>query len=50
MGEVCGLDIDPPRRRLRTAMFHQVEPRDRPRMVTIVRDFDPHVVVHAIAV
>jgi UDP-glucose 4-epimerase len=46
VGEVSGLDIDPPRRRLRSATFHRVEPKDRRRMVTIVKDFDPHVVVH----
>jgi UDP-glucose 4-epimerase len=46
-GEITGLDIDPPRRRLRSATFHRVEPRDRRKMVRIVRDFDPHVVVHA---
>ena len=45
-GEITGLDIDPPRRRLRSATFHRVEPRDRRKMVRIVRDFDPHVVVH----
>ncbi len=46
VGEVSGLDIDPPRRRLRSAAFHRIEPKDRRKMVEIVRDFDPHVVVH----
>jgi UDP-glucose 4-epimerase len=46
VGELVGLDIDPPRRRLRRATFHRVEPMDRRRTATIVRDFDPHVVVH----
>jgi UDP-glucose 4-epimerase len=46
VGELAGLDIDPPRRRLRRATFHRVEPMDRRRIVTIVRDFDPHVVLH----
>jgi UDP-glucose 4-epimerase len=46
VGAVTGLDIDPPRRRLRSATFHRVEPRDRRKMAGLVRDFDPHVVVH----
>jgi UDP-glucose 4-epimerase len=46
VGAVSGLDIDPPRRRLRSATFHRVEPLDRRKMVGLVRDFDPHVVVH----
>jgi UDP-glucose 4-epimerase len=43
---VCGLDIDPPRRRLRSAEFHRIEPRDRRRTESLVTDFDPHVVLH----
>ena len=46
VGEITGLDIDPPRRRLRRATFHRVEPKDRRKMVSIVREFDPQVVVH----
>ena len=32
---VClgGIDVDPPRRRLRTAQFHRIEPSDRERIV-----------------
>jgi UDP-glucose 4-epimerase len=44
--EICGFDIDPPRRRLRRAEFHRLEPRDRRRTVALVQDFDPHVVLH----
>jgi UDP-glucose 4-epimerase len=44
--ELVGLDIDPPRRRLRRAEFHRVEPHDRRKIVSVVRDADPEVVVH----
>ena len=43
---VLGLDIDPPRRRLRRAEFHRVDPRERRRVVGLVRDFEPTAVVH----
>ena len=46
VAEVCGIDLDPPRRRLRRADFHRVDPRLRHRTVEIVRDFAPTVVVH----
>ena len=46
VSEITGLDIDPPRRRLRRATFHRVEPKDRRKMVSLVREFDPQVVVH----
>ena len=41
-----GIDVDPPRRRLRRAVFHRIEPRDRARVVDVVTAFDPHVVIH----
>ena len=44
--EIVGLDVDPPRRRLRRAEFHRINPRDRTRSVAFVRAFDPDVVVH----
>jgi UDP-glucose 4-epimerase len=44
--EIAGLDVDPPRRRLRRAEFHRINPRDRTRSVAFVRAFDPDVVVH----
>ena len=46
VAELTGLDIDPPRRRLRSATFHRVEPLDRRKIVGLVKGFDPHVVVH----
>lgn len=44
--EVCGIDIDPPRRRLYRADFHRVDPRLRHRAVEVIGDFEPEVVVH----
>jgi UDP-glucose 4-epimerase len=44
--DVLGVDIDPPRRRLHRAEFRRVDPRDRRKLVRIVRDFAPTAVVH----
>jgi UDP-glucose 4-epimerase len=44
--DILGVDIDPPRRRLHRAEFHRVDPRDRRKLVRIVRDFEPTAVVH----
>lgn len=46
VGDIEGIDVDPPRRRLRRAGFHRVEPGDRRRTVGLVRQFDPEVIVH----
>ncbi|MCB0988621.1 MAG: NAD-dependent epimerase/dehydratase family protein [Microthrixaceae bacterium] len=43
---ICGLDGWPPRRRIHRVAFHRVDPADRRKAVTIVRDFDPEVIVH----
>ena len=43
---VLGIDTDPPRRRLRRAEFHLVDPLARRRFADVVREFDPTVVVH----
>jgi UDP-glucose 4-epimerase len=43
---VLGVDIDPPRRRMHRAEFRRVDPRDRRKLVRIVRDFAPTAVVH----
>jgi UDP-glucose 4-epimerase len=45
-GEVVGVDFVPPRRRLRRAVFHRIDPRDRDRLATFVEDFSPTVVAH----
>ncbi len=46
VGELTGLDADPPRRRLQRATFHLVKPHEHDRIVETVTAFDPHVVVH----
>jgi UDP-glucose 4-epimerase len=46
VGSLLGIDVDPPRRRLRRAEFHRIEPSDRSRVVDVVAAFDPHVLVH----
>jgi len=46
VGALEGIDVDPPRRRLRRALFHRVDPSQRKRVVEIVTRFDPHVVIH----
>jgi UDP-glucose 4-epimerase len=46
VGSLLGIDVDPPRRRLRRSEFHLVKPSDHERIVDIVTRFDPHVLVH----
>ncbi len=46
VGALCGIDVDPPRRRLRKAEFHRIEPSNRERIVDVVTKFDPHVMIH----
>jgi UDP-glucose 4-epimerase len=46
VGRLVGIDVDPPRRRLRRAEFHLIEPSDRQRVLDVVTDLDPHVVIH----
>ncbi|MET0144657.1 MAG: NAD-dependent epimerase/dehydratase family protein [Ilumatobacteraceae bacterium] len=46
VGELVGLDVDPPRRRLHRASFHLVSPSDHDRIVDTITAFNPHVVVH----
>lgn len=43
---VVGVDIDPPRRRLRRAEFHRIHPRDVERTQDLVRRLAPQVVLH----
>jgi UDP-glucose 4-epimerase len=45
-GDVAGVDFVPPRRRLRRAVFHRIDPRDRDRLSAFVTDFAPTVVAH----
>ncbi|MET0325152.1 MAG: NAD-dependent epimerase/dehydratase family protein [Ilumatobacteraceae bacterium] len=46
VGELVGLDVDPPRRRMHRASFHLIAPSDHDRIVETITAFDPHVVVH----
>ncbi len=43
---LAGIDLDPPRRRLRRTGFTRVDPRDRARTAAAVRAFRPTSVVH----
>jgi UDP-glucose 4-epimerase len=43
---VRGIDLDPPRLRTHGVEFVRVDPRERGRVVPVVRDFEPTIVVH----
>ncbi len=40
------MDIDPPRRLMRHVDFHRVMPADRRTITSLIRNFDPHAIVH----
>ena len=46
VGELAGIDADPPRRRFQRTTFHRIHPHEHDRIVDTVIDFDPHVLVH----
>ncbi len=46
VGDLAGMDLEPPRRRLRRAAFHLVSPHDRRRAEELVRHIDPEIIVH----
>ena len=46
VGELVGIDVDPPRRRLHRASFHLISPMEHDRTVETITTFNPHVVVH----
>jgi UDP-glucose 4-epimerase len=46
VGQIEGIDADPPRRRLHRTIFHRIVPGQHDRTVKVVTDFNPHVVVH----
>ena len=46
VGQIEGIDADPPRRRLHRTVFHRIVPGQHDRTVKVVTDFNPHVVVH----
>ncbi|MBA3303213.1 MAG: hypothetical protein M3R01_11030, partial [Actinomycetota bacterium] len=43
---LAGVDLEPPRRRLRRARFHRIEPRDTQRTAEVVGRFAPTAVAH----
>jgi UDP-glucose 4-epimerase len=43
---ICGVDIEPPRRRLTRAEFHRIDPRNRIRTASVVQQFRPTAVAH----
>lgn len=46
VGALVGIDVDPPRRRLHKAEFHLLQPSQRERIVDVVTEFNPHVVIN----
>ena len=46
VGDLLGIDADPPRRRLNRANFHLASMSEHDRIVQLVTDYDPHVVIH----
>ena len=44
--EIMGVDIEPPRRHLDRTDFHRVDPRNRTRMLDVIGDFAPQLLVH----
>jgi UDP-glucose 4-epimerase len=46
VGALVGIDVDPPRRRLRKAEFHLLQPSQRERIVEVVTSFNPHVLIN----
>lgn len=46
VGELAGIDADPPRSRFQRTVFHRIHPDEHDRIVSTVIDFDPHVLVH----
>jgi UDP-glucose 4-epimerase len=46
VGSLVGIDVDPPRRRLRMAEFHLLQPSQRERIVDVVTSFNPHVLIN----
>jgi UDP-glucose 4-epimerase len=46
VGSLEGIDVDPPRHRLRRAVFHRIVPGQHDRTVETITAFNPHLVVH----
>ena len=46
VGEIAGLDANPPRRRLRRSTFHLIDPLENSHVSEIILNFNPHVILH----
>ncbi len=46
VGELSGIDADPPRHRLQRIDFHRIHPDEHDRIVETIAKFNPHVLVH----
>ena len=46
IGEIVGIDANPPRRRLRRTVVHVVEPRENDVIAQRIVDANPHVIIH----
>lgn len=46
VAEIVGVDLVPPRRRLRRAQFRRIDPRDRDRLSDFVTEVAPDTVIH----
>lgn len=46
VGEIEGLDMNPPRRRLKRSTFHLLEPFQHSRTSEIISSFNPHAIIH----
>jgi UDP-glucose 4-epimerase len=46
VGSLEGIDVDPPRRRLRRAVFHRIVAGQHDRIVHEVTRFNPHMLIH----
>ncbi|MBT5138639.1 MAG: NAD-dependent epimerase/dehydratase family protein [Acidimicrobiaceae bacterium] len=44
---MLGIDMEPPRRRIRRAIFHRVDPADVEERTRLLVDFDPEFIIHA---
>ena len=46
VGEIVGIDSDPPRRRLTRSVFHRIDSEQPERSARVITEFDPHVLIH----
>ena len=46
VGEIVGIDANPPRRRLRRTMVHVIEPQEHDAIAQRIVDVNPHVIIH----